>query len=650
MKLLTVVNIADYGRIVERSNPFRVITHPNLMSHVEVFIGTALTDDPNPDIEDFDVIYTVADWVDGQPLPDVAVTTDTDQLLGFVAGIARGLHTLHHHRSPDAPQGIVHRDVKPSNVRITPDGTPVLIDFGVARPLDDDDLTQGVGTYRWRAPEVLSGSAAISTAVDVWGLGAIAYWVLTGHPPDLDGAAAAREQLTHTAHCRHLTDPIGVAGHVATLLETNPAKRPADLARWASQLETILTARRRSTWRRPTAVAAFALLAIPGTALIATTSSGDGERPPSATTVSPHSSTPASTTPPQENSTPSVASTVPVTEPGVSTRATVVGEAAGSAGTDDLTLERFGSLAAPETTGLVVSPTSAMLATADVDGTIRMWDVASRVEVGSMESGATVAAMAMNGDGSVLASVGNDGNIRLWNTVSMSEIGVPIASGQVVTALEFNGAAEFVTRSPSVLASAGFDGTIKLWDPANGSPIGEPLVGHIGAVSSVSFDLEGIRLASAGDDGTIRLWDPATGQAIGPPLTGHTGGVTSIKFDLGATVLVSAGLDRTVRVWNPTTGGQIGEPTRVLQTEPASAGPPEVVIFVDPASVAQQRVAFATDGVLGLFDLASGDSLGSISPNGGILDFGVGYTDATDEASLFFATIDFENGIDLWGL
>ena len=261
LKLLTVVNVADYGRIVERSVPFTRITHPNLMSHVEVFIGTGLTNDPNPDIADFDVIYTVADWIEGQSLPDVVEAADTRRLLGFIAGIARGLDALHRHRSPDAPLGIVHRDVKPSNVRVTRDGAAVLIDFGVARPLDHGDLTQGVGTYRWRAPEVLSGSAAIGTAVDVWGLGAVAYWALTGQPPSLDGAAAAREHLIHTPRCQELVDPVGVATHIAVLLTTDPARRPTDLSRWASQLEAIVTGRRRGASRIPSMLGRGALAA-----------------------------------------------------------------------------------------------------------------------------------------------------------------------------------------------------------------------------------------------------------------------------------------------------------------------------------------------------------------------------------------------------
>ena len=134
---------------------------------------------------------------------------------------------------------------------------------------------------------MLSGSASITTAVDAWGLGAIAYWTLAGQPPGLDGAAAAREQLTHTSRCRQTSDPVGVATHIATLLESDPTKRPVDLARWATQLDTMLARRRRSAWKRPTAVTAVALMAIPGVALLADVSGGDEKGGSSSTTSSP---------------------------------------------------------------------------------------------------------------------------------------------------------------------------------------------------------------------------------------------------------------------------------------------------------------------------------------------------------------------------
>ncbi len=216
LKVLTVVELSAYGRVAARAAAFESIDHPNLMSLIDVFIGRALTDRSAVDPDDFDVIYSVAEWIEGAPLADVVADTDTATVLGYVRDVARALDALHRHRDPAAPAGIVHRDVKPSNVRVTPEGAAVLIDFGAARPVDESgDMTQGVGTYRWRAPEVLSGSAPLSTAIDVWGLGALAYWALTGQPPGLEGAAAAREQLVHAPRCQELRDPVGVATHIA---------------------------------------------------------------------------------------------------------------------------------------------------------------------------------------------------------------------------------------------------------------------------------------------------------------------------------------------------------------------------------------------------------------------------------------------------
>ena len=239
LKLLTVVGLDEFDVLAERLGPLAQITHPNLMANADAFIGTALTRDLHSAPEDFDVIFTVADWVEGRTLPEVVDQADPWQLSSISADIARALHALHEHRSDEARRGVVHRDVKPSNIRVRANGTAVLVDFGIARPLDHGDLTVGVGTYRWRAPEVLTGSTPITTAVDAWGLGAVTFWCFTGQPPGLEGAAAARERLLHADGVRRLPDPDRFATHVASLLVTNPARRPHDLRRWAEQLEEL---------------------------------------------------------------------------------------------------------------------------------------------------------------------------------------------------------------------------------------------------------------------------------------------------------------------------------------------------------------------------------------------------------------------------
>ncbi|HEX6787279.1 MAG TPA: protein kinase, partial [Acidimicrobiales bacterium] len=261
LKMLTALPVDDYGRVAQRGAVFAEVEHPNLMHQVDTFIGPALTTDESPDARDFGIIYTVADWVPGADLDDAVVGAEARTALGWIGQIAHAVDFLHSVRTELAPQGIVHRDIKPSNVRITPDGRAVLIDFGVARPFEATDLTSGVGTHLWRAPEVVGGVGEPGPASDAWGVGALAYWVLLREPPPLDSAASARERLVPAARLAGFPDPAGVAHHLSRLLELQPARRPERLDRWADELDAVA---RRSTARRlakPVAAGTMALVA-----------------------------------------------------------------------------------------------------------------------------------------------------------------------------------------------------------------------------------------------------------------------------------------------------------------------------------------------------------------------------------------------------
>jgi serine/threonine protein kinase len=242
LKLHTTVRLDQFPELSERAAPFAALRHPYLMAHREVFVGPALTR-RSPDVTEADVIYSAADWVEGRQLLEVVDTCPVDDTLTTIAHVAVGLAALHRHVTPTAPRGLVHRDVKPSNIRVGPDGSGVLIDFGVARPIDDD-LTRGVGTYRWRAPEVLSDTGTVGPASDIWSLGAVAHWACVGEPPGLDGADVARERIRRSARIADLPDPARLARHIAGLLATDPMERPDDLDRWAAELTEIVTGHR----------------------------------------------------------------------------------------------------------------------------------------------------------------------------------------------------------------------------------------------------------------------------------------------------------------------------------------------------------------------------------------------------------------------
>ena len=128
--------------------------------------------------------------------------------------------------------GIVHRDVKPSNILVTQDGQVKLSDFGIARAEADASLTQTglvTGSPAYLAPEVASGQMA-TTASDVWSLGATLFHALAGRPPYEvgDNLMGALYRIVHEEPPR-----LAEAGWLAPLLEATMTRDPEH--RWTMQ-------------------------------------------------------------------------------------------------------------------------------------------------------------------------------------------------------------------------------------------------------------------------------------------------------------------------------------------------------------------------------------------------------------------------------
>ena len=101
----------------------------------------------------------------------------------LIAKLARTVHHAHQ-------RGILHRDIKPGNILLDAKGDPHLTDFGLARLLETESsvtrTTEALGTPSYMAPEQARGdNAQLSSATDVYGLGAVLYQLLTGYPPFL---------------------------------------------------------------------------------------------------------------------------------------------------------------------------------------------------------------------------------------------------------------------------------------------------------------------------------------------------------------------------------------------------------------------------------------------------------------------------------
>jgi hypothetical protein len=172
------------------------------------------------------------------------------------------------------------------------------------------------------------------------------------------------------------------------------------------------------------------------------------------------------------------------------------------------------------------SPDGKTLASASFDETIRLWDVASRQQLGAPLTSHTdrVMSVAFSPDGKTLASASFDKTIRLWDVASRQQLGAPLTGHTaLVTSVAFS-------PDGKTLASASADKTIRLWDVASRQQLGASLTGDTDRVMSVALSPDGKTLASASADKTIRLWDVASRQQLGAPLTGHTALVTSVAF------------------------------------------------------------------------------------------------------------------------
>jgi len=127
--------------------------------------------------------YLVMEWIEGEDLADCRERTGTGgdpkghRCLGLFAEIAGAVAHAHQRQ-------VVHGDIKPANIRIGPDGRPKLLDFGVARLISVERGAPGQTealTPAFSAPEQLEGSPA-STQSDIYALGSLLRWMLTGQP------------------------------------------------------------------------------------------------------------------------------------------------------------------------------------------------------------------------------------------------------------------------------------------------------------------------------------------------------------------------------------------------------------------------------------------------------------------------------------
>lgn len=199
---------------------------------------------------DDDTAWMALEYVEGDSLSEILDAGVLDELsaLELAAQVARGLAAVHE-------MGIIHRDVKPSNLLLDDEGTVRVLDFGVAL-LQDVTVGGGfvtqkgiaVGTPHYMAPEQARGDT-LDSRVDAWGLGATLFTMLAGHPPfferdnesDLEILSRVlREPLPDIRTLASVSEE--TARLVETLLARDAADREDDLEAIADALEDVADA------------------------------------------------------------------------------------------------------------------------------------------------------------------------------------------------------------------------------------------------------------------------------------------------------------------------------------------------------------------------------------------------------------------------
>jgi WD40 repeat protein len=533
-----------------------------------------------------------------------------------MTAVARAVHYAHQ-------RGLLHRDLKPGNILIDNDGIPHVTDFGLAKRMTTEGgVTQTgaiVGTPEYMAPEQAAGRKDLSTAADVYSLGAILYTLLTGQPPFR--GETILETLKHVAE-KEPTSPQSLNAKIdrdlATIclkcLEKDPSRRyPSaqafadDLDRWLRG-EPILarpttTVERTVKWvrRRPMVaglIAAMVLVTLIGFGGISWSlvwALDERDHAVSQEEKAKNLAADNKKLAENEGDARKLADERREQAEALALRIQFDHYFAKAQDRPDLALVGMASLL----------PKAAILKDWRLADSLRLHIAAVGENAARLKTmvAANEVAVALSADGKMALSPNGFHTAQLWDTATGKPIGQPLQHQETVLGIVLMAVA--LSADGKTALTADFDA--QAWETATGKPIGPPLQ-HFQVVKDpkdnkkdfkvrrfirdVALSADGKIALTVSEDSVARLWETATGKPIGSQIENEYKAI-ALSAD-GKTALIAG------RLWDTASAKPVEPPL------PFKEGLRPVALSGD----AKTLLTWSNDNTARLWDTASGTPIG----------------------------------------